>query len=131
MGDVQRGVPLMDGCTFGVKYRVVDRAVVFYCNGHGIGTAMLKLELQHQLNALYPAIAMYVAEQQVEVDFSGKMKRPSEEPRFPGGGASRGPPRLPGCRRSSCRRPCESRAAHGSSVPTAARRIFTAGEELA
>jgi hypothetical protein len=73
--DVQRGVPLMDGCTFGVKYRVMDRAVVFYCNGHGIGTAMLKLELQHQLNALYPAIAMYVAEQQVEVDFSGKMKR--------------------------------------------------------
>lgn len=73
--DVQRGCPLAEGCTFGVKYRVLDRAVVFYLNGHGIGTAMLKLELQHQLNALYPVIGMYVTEQQVEVDFSGKMKR--------------------------------------------------------
>jgi hypothetical protein len=73
--DVQKNVIMEEGCTFGVKYRVADRALVFFVNGHGIGTAVLKLELQHQLNRLYPCIGLYVAEQQVDVDFSGKMKR--------------------------------------------------------
>jgi hypothetical protein len=73
--DVDRGVTMQEGTTFGVKFRVADRALVFYVNGHGVGTAMLKLELQHKLNRLYPCIGLYVEEQQVDVDFSGRMRR--------------------------------------------------------
>merc|ERR1711964_533792 len=73
--DVQRGLMLEEGGTFGVKYKVAERVLIFFLNGHGIGTAVLKAELRHSLTALYPAIGLFVPEQKVRADFPGNMLR--------------------------------------------------------
>jgi len=80
--NVQKGIALTEGCSFGVKHDVGSHSLTWYHNKVCIGTCVMKQEVLENFRAVYPVFALFEPGQKLEVDFnaSGPVGRHPPEP---------------------------------------------------
>lgn len=71
--DVQKGVQLKQGDTFGVRYEVAKHGIIWYYNSRPIGASIFKKDCVDKMKNIYPVFALYAPDTRIEVDFKASI----------------------------------------------------------
>lgn len=67
--NVQKGIMLTEGSTFGIRHDPATHGLQFIFNGRSIGTAAIREDCLDRMQELFPVFALYVPEQCIQVEF--------------------------------------------------------------